>query len=67
MKIITKHSEVTEVQPGELYIANLHALKVTPTPIFQIAFAGREAAICECYDEATAVWLATVIAAAAPK
>jgi hypothetical protein len=67
MKIIRRHSEVGEVQPGELYIADLKALGVTTTPAFQIAFCGRDGAICECYTEAEAKWLAGLIEAAGPK
>lgn len=66
MRIVRKHNEIREVQPGELYIADLKALNVTTTPIFQIAFEGREGAICECYSEAEAKWLAGLIEAAGP-
>lgn len=66
MRIVHRHSEVREVQPGEVYIADLKALNVTTTPIYQIAINGREGAICETYNEATAVWLAALIESAAP-
>jgi len=64
--IIKKHKEIGQLQPGDVYIADLQALNVVTTASFQIAICGREGAICEAYTEATAVWLATLIEAAGP-
>lgn len=64
--VIKKHKDIDQLQPGDVYIADLQALNVVTTASFQIAICGREGAICEAYTEATAVWLATLIEAAGP-